>query len=220
MSITGNDLKGLFKALAQRMHDARGELSALDRAIGDGDHGVTMAVGWTAVSEAIELLEDPDIASVFHTAGTVFLRAVGATVGPLYATGLLDMAKWSRDRRKLDMADALSVFEVFIGGLIRRGHASVGQKTMMDTWIPAYEAFRNAWPGGVRGAAQAALQAADAGCVATANMLAQQGRAGRLGERSRGHLDPGARSAYLLLETTVHWLQSAPVPKTNFSFKK
>ncbi len=210
MSITGKDLKGLFKLLSQRMQEGRNELSALDRAIGDGDHGVTMAVGWTAVCDALESLKDPNIASVFRTAGTSFLRAVGATVGPLYATGLFDMAVWCNDRTRLDGDDVVPLFEVFIGGLTRRGHAEVGQKTMMDTWIPAYKALYDVWSLDPKGAVQVALEAAEVGCLSTQDMLAVQGRAGRLGERSRGHQDPGARSALMLFETTVYWLQLSP----------
>lgn len=211
MTIEGQDLKPLFRVLAGRMQAARDELSALDRAIGDGDHGVTMAIGWTAVQEAVDALEAPDMATVFRTAGQAFLQAVGATVGPLYATGLLDMAQWCRDHETLESSDALPLFAAFVGGLSRRGRAVVGQKTMMDTWLPAYQAFEAGWSHGATTAARDALQAGAAGCRATEAMKAGTGRAGRLGERSRGHQDPGAQSAYLLLETTIHWFLSGPV---------
>lgn len=205
MPITGNDLISIIQAISKRMHDERDALCELDRAIGDGDHGVAMDIGWTSVSESVEALRDPSVTEIFHTASQVFLRSVGATVGPLYATGLLDMSVWARDHQCLTSNDILPLFETFVNGLERRGRATMGEKTMIDVWVPALNAFRMAIPNGSSMAVHAALQAAREGYLSTANMVAVKGRASRLGTRSEGHVDPGARSAYLLLETVAQW---------------
>lgn len=206
MAIEGRDLQILSVVLADRMRQARDELTDLDRAIGDGDHGVTMDLGWQAVKDALLPLVDPSLNEALRVAGQTFLRTVGATVGPLYATGLLDMSTWTVNRKTLTAADSLPIFEVFVGGLTRRGHAVLGDKTMMDTWLPALDAFRAGFPRGINVAANKALAAAHQGVLATGQMTALKGRAGRLGERSVGHVDPGARSAYIILETTIIWL--------------
>lgn len=205
---TSEDVVQIIRAVVHRMHDVREVLGELDRAIGDGDHGVTMDVGWQAVEEALERLDAPSLEDVFRTAGVSFLRAVGATVGPLYATALLDLAQWIKGRAVLTAADTLPMFEVFVGGLTRRGHAVAGDKTMMDVWIPALAAFREQFVvSGPWNAAVAAEQAAYNGWQSTTMMKAAMGRASRLGDRSIGHADAGARSAYEILATVVQSCQ-------------
>lgn len=203
--MTAKDVIELLCYVAEKMGAAKDELSGLDRDIGDGDHGLTMDIGWQAIKRAIGELDGPTLHEVFQTAGRTFLRAVGATVGPLYGGMFLAVAKVSQGKTCLTKDDVGVVFRTAVESLQKRGQAEIGDKTMMDVWLPALWAFEN-FKGEAMEAGFAALTAGQKGLEHTKELEARKGRASRLGGRSVGHVDPGAQSAYILLEAVVMWI--------------
>lgn len=181
---------------------ARDELSMLDGATGDGDHGVTMEAGWRAVARALAALPpDTSIRRCCLAAADAFLDAVGASAGPLYATAFARAGEAVAHRRDLDAAAMVVWIEAMTAGMRDRGGAEEGDKTMLDAWIPAARAARSELEtgGSLRDCLKAAAEAAAKGRDATATMRARRGRAAKLGARSLGHLDPGAASATILI---------------------
>lgn len=175
------------------------QLTELDAAIGDGDHGINMARGTREMLATLD--EASSIDGLLKQAGLRLVSNVGGTSGPLYGTFLmkLGMALHSAEARTTEVASAL---RAGLDALIARGKAQPGDKTMVDALAPAVEAFEHAVQAGqsLSEAARAAQVAAAAGRDATEGMLARKGRASYLGERSVGHLDPGAVSAAYLLD--------------------
>jgi dihydroxyacetone kinase-like protein len=206
---TTNDLKRLFAAFARRMTIERDYLCALDGAVGDGDHGIAMEQGMAAAAKAAAETEGT-LQDICGAAAKGFLNAVGASSGPLYATGLLWAGKALGPFQAIALGDLAMIIPAIRDGIAHRGKAIPGQKTMLDAWHPAAEAVL-----GRKLAAAACLQAS-AGAAATAEMVATIGRAERLGQRSLGHPDPGAVSAAMLIEEIarfadpVHAEGSAP----------
>ena len=205
--LTGADFAALFRAVAAAMEAEKDHLSALDGAIGDGDHGVTMSTGFQAVQKALDgLAEDAAPADVLNAAAKTFLNAVGASAGPLYATGLMRAGAAVKGRDSVDAAAMADVIDAMAEGIAQRGKAELGQKTMLDAWRPAAEAALAAKAGGAIGAVvEGAAKAARKGAEATAAMMPGKGRSANLGERAVGHVDPGAASAALILEAMARW---------------
>lgn len=193
MDFTTDDLKTLFRHLAERMAAERDSLCTLDGLVGDGDHGIAMEQGMQAahlaVAEAKGTLQD-----LFNAAAKAFLNAVGASSGPLYATALLRAGKAAGPRATMPRDDLRQVIAAMRDGVVQRGKAEPGMKTMLDAWQPASEAA-------LAGAsADDIATAARDGAEATRAMVAAIGRSERLGERSLGHADPGAVSASMVVE--------------------
>jgi dihydroxyacetone kinase-like protein len=177
------------------------KLCALDSEIGDGDHGVSMTIGMRTARSALEALVDPRPADAFRAVGAAFADEVGASCGVLYEVGFEAAAHAAADRTNLAAADWAGIFEALVDEMRRTGGAGEGDKTMMDAWIPAARALRQAATENrnERHGLAAAAQAAESGAQATADLVARFGRASRLGERARGHLDAGAASAALII---------------------
>ena len=189
---TTDDLKDLFAAFAARMAVERDHLCALDGAIGDGDHGIAMEQGMAAAAKAATET-DGTLQDICNAAAKGFLNAVGASSGPLYATGLLRAGKALGPVTAVPRAQLLQIVPAIRDGISQRGKAEPGQKTMLDAWHPAAEAV-------LSGASAAEVaDSARIGAEATAAMVARIGRAERLGDRSLGHPDPGAVSAAMLI---------------------
>ena len=184
--------------------EQRDYLVDLDRAIGDGDHGENMDRGFKAAVEALGQDQPASVAEVLKTVAKTLMSTVGGAAGPLYGTAFLRASKAAGDG-ELDGAGAAAVIAGALEGIQARGKATTGEKTMVDAWTPALEAARAAAESGSDGAAvlEAAATAAEAGAAATEPMRATKGRASYLGERSIGHLDPGAVSTSLILRAAV-----------------
>ena len=194
----------MFAAIADAMSADRDRLCALDGVIGDADHGIAMELGFSAARDAVAALDagTADPTTLLNIAAKSFLNAVGASSGPLYATAFMRGAAAVKGKTTLDGADAVALIQAMAKGIQDRGKAVSGEKTMMDAWAPAAQAARDALASG-KGLAdglEAAVQAAKAGAEATKAMIATKGRASRLGERSLGHMDPGAASAVTVIE--------------------
>lgn len=177
-------------------------LTELDQAIGDADHGSNMRRGTTAVAAALQ--EPPGtVGAVFKQAGMTLVKTVGGASGPLYGTFMLRFATSAGDTDELDAAALGAALRAGLEGVVARGKAQVGDKTMLDVLSPALDAYDEAVGDGADAAAAAAAAAAVAPGLleATAPMVARKGRASYLGERSAGHVDPGSASTTLLLQT-------------------
>ena len=200
---TGPDLVAMFGAVAAAIEADKARLSELDGAIGDGDHGITMAMGFAAVTSALSKLDpaasDPTL--ILNTVAKAFLNAVGASSGPLYATAFMRAAASVKGRAALDEPAILGLLLAMAKGIGERGKAEPGDKTMIDAWHPAAQAIEAAQAAGKPFAEclDDAVAAAAAGAEATTTMVARKGRAAKLGDRSLGHMDPGAASAVIVL---------------------
>ncbi|WP_169165915.1 dihydroxyacetone kinase subunit DhaL [Cellulomonas taurus] len=187
---------------AQVVADHRSELIELDRQIGDGDHGENLTRGFSAVVAKLDGLSAPpaDPGEVLKLVATTLMSTVGGAAGPLYGTAYLRAAKVT-GVPELDAHGVVALLEAALEGIVARGKATTGEKTMVDAWTPAVEAAVTAADQGASPAAvlAAAAEAARAGAEATTGMLATKGRASYLGERSVGHQDPGATSTALIL---------------------
>src|SRR5699024_2836742 len=196
-------------ASAQVTTARRTELNSLDRAIGDGDHGENLDRGFTAVSAKLEAASPTQLGETLKLVATTLMSTVGGAAGPLYGTAFLRASKAAAEAENraggLDAAGVADLLEAGLAGLVARGKAEPGDKTMVDAWDAAATAARGAAAAG-SAAAQAwadAATAAAAAAEATEPMVARKGRASYLGERSAGHRDPGAQSSALLLAAAV-----------------
>jgi len=202
MDFTTDDLKSLFDAFSARMRIERDSLCAIDGLIGDADHGIAMEQGMSAAADAARATEGT-LQEIFSGAAKAFLNAVGASSGPLYATALLRAGKVAGQRQSMPRDELRSVIVAMRDGIVQRGKAVVGQKTMLDAWEPAALAAASGQT------ADAIVAAARSGAESTREMIATLGRAARLGERSRGQLDPGAVSAAMLVQEICRAMQDS-----------
>lgn len=196
MGCTAADLVTAVRAAAEIVAEYRVELIQLDRAIGDGDHGENLDRGFKAVLAAFEQSTPDTPAAVLKTVATTLISKVGGAAGPLYGTAFLRASAAVKDRDELGTADVVEALTAALGGVVARGKAEVGDKTMVDALDPAVKAAAGET---VADVLKAAADAAQAGADATIPLVARKGRASYLGERSAGHMDPGARSTSLLL---------------------
>jgi dihydroxyacetone kinase-like protein len=176
------------------------ELTQLDAAIGDADHGANMARGFTAVKGKLGDLEGKDIGAIFKAVAMTLISTVGGASGPLYGTFFLQAATTANGKNELTEPELAASFSAGLQGLMSRGKAAVGEKTMVDALVPAVEALKAANGESLGEALALAVAAAKKGADSTIPLVAKKGRASYLGERSAGHLDPGAASTVLLLE--------------------
>ncbi len=191
-------LRRLIETVATVVIDHADELTALDQAIGDGDHGLNMKRGFEAVRADAALLADKSLPEALRAIGTQLVMKVGGASGPLYGT--LFMALGKEITAAPDFADA---FARAVEAVKARGKSQPGQKTMLDVLVPVQLALQSGEPDLLVRLPSVAAQAADA----TVPMLAVRGRASFLGERSVGHMDPGARSAELMVAAVCRGLR-------------
>ncbi|MGB8888464.1 MAG: dihydroxyacetone kinase subunit DhaL [Candidatus Korobacteraceae bacterium] len=184
-------------------------LTELDTAIGDGDHGENMMRGFKAIGKKLEAPGTPpsDLSGLFKLVGMTLLSSVGGAAGPLYGGFFLALSKASAGKEKLNKTEVGQVLGEGLADIQRRGKAQLGDKTMVDSLTPALEAFRAFPDGDLSGALVAAAEQAHQSAEATIPLLARKGRASYLAERSIGHQDPGATSAWLLLKALAETCQ-------------
>lgn len=210
MNITAKEFIEYLKQVAEVMEEEKDYLCELDRKLGDGDHGVTMSIGWQAILKQLntELAEESDCGKISSTIGMTFLNAVGSSVGPLYATGFLRGAKAINQKTVLEGNDLIDFWIAFGNGVKERGLAEVGDKTMIDTLVPFVEALEESdkTEDFLTNFKQAVV-AGEKGMKSTINLISKKGRSSRLGERSKGAQDPGATSAYMILNTFLKYVE-------------
>jgi dihydroxyacetone kinase-like protein len=199
--ITLDELKAWLREFARLVAEHRDELTNLDAAIGDADHGTNMDRGMAAVVAAG--LGGDTIGGLCKQAGMTLVSTVGGASGPLYGTFLLRFGAAAGDVVELDASGFVVAMRAGLDGVVARGKAEREDKTMFDALAPAVEALETGVDRPFNDALRAAADAADEGRDATIEMLARKGRASYLGERSIGHQDPGATSAALLVRATT-----------------
>ncbi|REF36794.1 dihydroxyacetone kinase subunit DhaL [Thermasporomyces composti] len=200
MPVTTRDVRDLVEAYARVVADNRDYLVELDAAIGDADHGANLDRGMQA---AVATLPDPDSATpsdVLRGVATALISKVGGAAGPLYGTAFLRASTAVKDRPELTAEDVVAAIRAGLDGVVARGKAEPGDKTMVDAWEAAARAAERALASGapLSQILAAAADAAEEGMRATIPLVARKGRASYLGERSAGHQDPGATSTALL----------------------
>lgn len=191
---------------AQAMAEHRSELIELDRAIGDSDHGENMDRGFQAVLDKLADTPPETPAAALKLTAMTLMSKVGGAAGPLYGTAFLRAATSLGDAAEIDPAAWAEALVAARDGIVARGKAETGDKTMVDAWTPAAEAAGRAADNSSTDALAvlvAAAEAAEAGAVGTDPLIARKGRASYLGERSAGHRDPGAASTALILRAAV-----------------
>ncbi|MBR0461276.1 MAG: dihydroxyacetone kinase subunit L [Erysipelotrichaceae bacterium] len=194
--------------ISEAINENKDFLTDLDREIGDADHGVNMARGFSAVMEAIPQ-DETDIGTVLKKTGMTLLSKVGGASGPLYGTAYMEAGKLAAGKSELNAEDFGAMLNAAIEGIQKRGKAVRGEKTMLDALIPAYEAYTAKVTEGADliSALEEACTKAKEGIEFTKTIRATKGRASYLGDRSIGHQDPGATSATLTLEAILDYLK-------------
>lgn len=180
-----------MELFGEQLTENKTYLSELDTAIGDGDHGNNLARGAAALKEKLGANEYEALTDLLKDIGMVFVSKIGGASGPLYGSAFISMAKASKDNDSLELADLLAAG---LDGIQKRGKAEAGEKTMVDEWVPVVEAVKNNL---------LTTETIEEAVEKTKDMKATKGRASYLGDRSIGHLDPGAMSSSLLFKTML-----------------
>ena len=205
MTISRDAVVDWIKAFADVIAEQKDYLTQLDSAIGDADHGVNMHRGMQAALGKLPGVADKDIGTILKTVGMTLVSTVGGAAGPLYGTLFMQLGAATAGKLELTLADWAAALEAGINGVVMRGKANLGDKTMVDALTPALTTLKAAAANGagLRDALRQSEQAADQGKLDTIPLVARKGRASYLGERSAGHQDPGATSSHLLLKTVA-----------------
>lgn len=201
-----SDLTDWMKRFAESVTAQREYLTELDSAIGDADHGANMARGMGAVVDKLAAEPQSAVDALFRTVGMALVSSVGGASGPLYGTFFLRFGGAAAGLDTLDCGALGKSLRAGLDGVIARGKAEIGDKTMLDAMVPAVEAFE--LEADLAGAVAAARDAAATGRDSTEPMTARKGRASYLGDRSSGHIDPGAASTALLFDALADALET------------
>ena len=198
--ISTGDFSRFLETFAARIHAAKEELTELDSAIGDADHGINMDRGMTAILELLPGLQDGDAGTLFKQTGMKLISTVGGASGPLYGTFFLRLGTAFGTAAEIGPTELAAGFRAGLEGVIARGKAGLDDKTMVDAMVPAVAALE-AGMADLPAALDAAAIAAAEGRDRVTPLVARKGRASYLGERSAGHQDPGATSTTILFES-------------------
>ncbi|GAA6493040.1 MAG TPA: dihydroxyacetone kinase subunit L [Candidatus Bariatricus faecipullorum] len=193
----------ILHAVSKKIEEEKDFLTELDNVIGDGDHGINMARGFQKVEEKLDTLQTTDIGNILKTTGMTLVSTVGGASGPLYGTAFMKAGMVVAGKEELTLDDFLACMDAAAEGVKMRGKSTQGEKTMLDSMIPALEAMKKAKEEGQDTPAvlQKGTEAAKEGVEYTKTIIATKGRASYVGERSIGHQDPGATSFTDILET-------------------
>jgi dihydroxyacetone kinase-like protein len=205
VTVLRDDVIAWIQAFAAAIAEQKGYLTQLDSDIGDGDHGTNMDRGFQAVRAKMPDIADKDIGTILKTVGMTLVSTVGGASGPLYGTFFLQAGSATSGKLELSLADWTAALQAGVDGVIMRGKASLGDKTMVDALVPALQALKEAAAkhSGFADSLRASSEACEQGMLATIPLVARKGRASYLGERSAGHQDPGATSSNLLLKAAA-----------------
>ena len=209
-TVTREQVVRWLEATAAVLEANKSYLTDLDSAIGDADHGINMDRGFKKVMEKLPTVADKDIGNILKTVGMTLISSVGGASGPLYGTFYMRGGMAADAKEELDDEDLVNVLQGAVDGIIQRGRAQPGDKTMVDALLPALDALKAAVADGqgTTDALAAAVAAAEQGMKDTIPLQARKGRASYLGERSIGHQDPGATSSYLILNALLETLRA------------
>lgn len=201
MTISQEQFVTWIKTFANVIAENKQYLTELDSAIGDADHGINMDRGFQAVLTKLPAFSNQDIGSIAKNVGMVLISTVGGASGPLYGTFFIQVGKETAGKLELTLNDWVAALDSAVNGVMLRGKANLGDKTMLDSLIPALNALKecNEKGSSMTDALSASEKAAEQGMLSTIPVIAKKGRASYLGERSAGTQDPGATSSYFLL---------------------
>ncbi len=200
-ALTAAELKAIVARIAEIMSGKKEELIRLDGAVGDGDLGLTMEKAFVAARDESAGLEEPDVGKLALKIGAVIARAAPSTMGTLVATGFMSGGKAVSGKQALGLPETAAFFEAFVAGIMQRGKAKPGEKTLLDVLHPAAEALKQAAAEGasLEEGFRRCREAAARGLAASRDMVAQHGRVAYYQEQSRGKEDPGAVAASYIL---------------------
>lgn len=208
--LNSSDLEGLFAKVKDIMVENKENLFKLDSAIGDGDLGITMTTGFSKVYEMISTLEEEDIGKTFMKVGMTLAETVPSTLGTLMATGFMRAGKIIKGKTEVDLSNSVLMASVFVEGIMERGKAKPGEKTIIDSLYPAFQALKLASEEGrdLKEGFKKAYEAAKGGVEDTKEMLPKHGRAVWYREKSIGKKDPGAVAGMLLIKAFYEYLEN------------
>ena len=201
--VDGKKLTAVLMQISHKMTEQKDYLTRLDAAIGDSDHGINMARGLEAVEKKLPSLADKDIGTILKTVGMTLVSTVGGASGPLYGSAFMKAGVAMAGKEDMDLSDFLEAMRTGVEAVQMRGRAGAGEKTMLDSMLPAMDAMEEEASANaqIHTVLKAGVIAAWDGVEGTKDMIATKGRASYLGERSVGHQDPGATSFAYMLET-------------------
>ena len=211
-NINVNDFIKILSDICTTIEREKDYLSELDRAIGDGDHGVTMSIGWTAVKEKLNSIDPNDgFQKICTQIANSFLSAVGASAGPLYATALMRGGIAIKDKEVLDTISFSIFLDAAANGIKERGKAEIGDKTMLDVWMPAAAEMKKQAnsDSNLIDAFKATVNRAENAMNETKNLISKKGRSSKLGDRSIGHIDPGAASSFVIINSIYQTIKNS-----------
>ncbi|WP_297433644.1 dihydroxyacetone kinase subunit DhaL [uncultured Cetobacterium sp.] len=195
------ELITLIDKIADRIYENKDYLSELDREIGDSDHGVNLSRGFQKIKDESEMLKTLNYSDCFNKIAMILISNVGGASGAIYGTGLMKVAQNLKGIDTLDRNNITKAAEAMVEGIKMRGKAQCGEKTMLDTIVPVVEVLKTNREDSLDTLLKKIQITAKEGMESTVNMLATKGRASYLGARSIGHIDPGAMSSYLIIDT-------------------
>jgi dihydroxyacetone kinase-like protein len=207
-SISSASIEVWLRRCATVFAEHKDELTDLDAKIGDADHGVNMARGFSAIPPKLDPLLDKSIGSLFRTSAMTLISQVGGASGPLYGTFFLQAARPANGKTELTLKELCQCFDTGLTGIVNLGKAVLGDKTMVDVLTPALAALHPKNGDSLGTALERAASTAREAAESTIPMIARKGRASYLGERSVGHKDPGAASSALLLEALAETIKA------------
>lgn len=207
-TITSEDMLAIFAKMADDLEAAKDDLNQLDAAVGDGDQGVTMTIGFRAVRDALPGLKGQDVGAIVSRVGMAFNGKAASTIGALFQTGCMRAGKEVRGKQEVSLAELAKMVEVALAGIKERGKAEIGDKTVLETLVPLSRELSAAVAEGVNfdPALRRSLIAAESGMESTIPLTSKIGRASWLADRTAGHQDPGATSFYLMWKSLVDYL--------------
>ncbi len=202
MQIEKNQIINWLELCAQTYAENQDFLTDLDRDIGDADHGLNMNRGFKKVAETLPSVEKQNIATILKNTGMTLLSSVGGASGPLYGTLFIRTAASVGTREQLSFEELIDALKSGVDGVISRGKAEQGDKTMCDVWLPVLNTTKSQLESGISPdhLLDEMVDLAEKSAVSTIEMQAKKGRASYLGERSVGHQDPGATSSLLMIK--------------------
>lgn len=203
--ISNAEVINILDQIGNKIIEEKDFLTELDRPIGDNDHGINMAKGFTEVKKKLESMADADLGTIFKSTGMTLVSTVGGSSGPLYGTAFMKMGMALNGKKEMNMQEFLAALQMGVEGVGQRGRSTTEEKTMLDAMVPALNAMKEASEGGqtAKAALEAGVKAAEAGVEHTKELIATKGRASYVGERGIGHQDPGATSFTFMLQTAA-----------------
>ncbi|HEY9575806.1 MAG TPA: dihydroxyacetone kinase subunit DhaL [Lachnospiraceae bacterium] len=192
----------IIEKIADEIIKNKEYLTELDRVIGDGDHGVNLARGFEEIKAQLPTYTSLTYSDIFQKMGMALLTKVGGASGAIYGTAFMSAGMHCKGKTELEKEDIVDILKAMIDGVQKRGKAILGEKTLLDTVIPVYEFLKESLEKGedIFSRLKEIQNIAEKGMESTKNIVATKGRASYVGERSLGHIDPGAASSYMMIK--------------------